>query len=163
MRKLAVIAALALAPAFCLADDTAARDALIGRIENIHASHIVLTEDSPLVIALLASARGANPGVNETDWRDIAREVGIAISQGLMRPGGVVDHAFRDALAPLSDAELVRLEALLSDPVYSKYAMATASPAAQREILKAMMTNGVQMMNAGINTILSKHGLKEVR
>lgn len=161
MKKLAVIALLASASSMVwAASDIPSRDAVIARIEQ-QFCNTVLTADSPVVASVLTPARQANPNLNPDEWRDITKEASVAISESMTQRGGMLDTAFRAAIASLSDAELKRLETLLSDPTYRKFSAAMTSPATQQKVVEAVAMNGL-LMQAAVNGVLARHGLKEL-
>jgi uncharacterized protein (DUF1778 family) len=161
MNKLLMISALVLLPQICFASGAPGRDAAIARIENLQVSESMLTPDSPFLTNMFAPARQANPGVKNEEGSDIRRETSTAIAQVMTQPGGMMDTIFRTALEPMSDAELTKLEALLSDPVWRKFTTALASPAVQQKAVQALMSNTSQM-GAAMNAVLARHGLKGI-
>ena len=159
MKKLALIISFVLLPLICLASGVSTREETINRIENLQLRASVFPPDSPFLADMLRPALQANPNVTKNEWDEIRLEASAAVSRLMTKPDGMMDVMFRTALEPMSDAELKRLEALLSDPVWLKFTDAMASSAAQQQVFKALMTNA-QLMGAVLNPVLARHGLK---
>jgi hypothetical protein len=162
MKKLAMIIAFASMPLISFAAGPESRDDMIKRIENLQMSTSVLPPDSPLLADILKSASKANPDVKKAEWDAIRREASVAISSAMTQPGGLMDVAYRASLESLTDVELSRLEVLLSDPVWQKFTTSMAAPATQQKIVKALVGNSLQM-DATMNEVLTKHGLKTIQ
>jgi hypothetical protein len=161
MKKFALIITFAALAPICLATSRDNRDETIKRIESLQLSTSFFPPDSPLLAEMLKPAFEANPGVKKDEWDAIRREASAAISSAMTQPGGMMDIAYRAALEPLTDAELDRLAALLSDPVWRKFTTSMAATATQQLILKALMGNALQM-GATLNEVLTKHGLRTI-
>jgi hypothetical protein len=121
----------------------------------------MFSAESPFVKRMLTPATAANPGVSNEVCTDIAKEVAPALSSVMNEKGGLMDTLLRGAIAPLSEAELKRLEAILTDPAYLKFQAAMGAPSTQQQFAQALMANTMRM-GAAINGVLVKHGLKEV-
>ena len=137
------------------------RDATIERIEAMYLSADVFTLDSPFLKLILDPAREANADVPPDEWAKVLGEVSLAVSQAFAVTGGPIDVAFRASVRDLSDDELDRLERLLSDPVYLKYQEAMRTPQTQGQLLQGIMSAGFSI-EAAVNAVLSRHGLKEL-
>jgi len=110
---------------------------------------------------LLQQARQINQGATPDQWKEVQTEVFQSVSQMASHGGGMVDTLTRLGVADLSNAEIAHLITIIGDPVLAKYTAASSSPAAQEEVMKAAMVDG-QHINALINTVLAKEGLREM-
>ncbi len=75
--------------------------------------------------------------------------------------GGPFDAVLHSALAPLSDDDLERLSVILADPAYLRFQAAMSRSATQKQFGKTLMENTLKM-GAANNTVLVRHGLREV-
>jgi hypothetical protein len=137
------------------------RDVTIERIEAMYLSGTVLTPDSPCLKIILASTRDANSDVPPDEWARVSGEVSLGVSQAFAAKGGLIDVAFRASVRDLSDDEIDRLERVLSDPTYQKFQEAMRTPQTQGQLMQAIVSAGL-IIDAAVNTVLSRHGLKEV-
>jgi hypothetical protein len=140
---------------------TNSRDAIIEKIESAYTRTTMFSAESPVVKNMLAPAMTTNPGVSTEVWTGIAKEVALALSKVMTEKGGLMDTFLRGSLEPLSEAELKRLETLLTDPVYLKFQAGMGSPSTQRQFVQAIMSN-TERMGIAINEVLVKHGLKKI-
>jgi hypothetical protein len=161
MKNVAIASALFLFSSICFASDFGVRDATIGRIESAYTNSTMFTPESPFIASMLEPAYKANPGASNETWSEVRQEAATALSEVMARPGSILDTLFRASLEPLSDAELNRLESLLSDPVYKKFMASMAAPATQQKAMQAILGNVLQM-NTAINSVLSKHALIQI-
>ncbi|MBK6006346.1 hypothetical protein JJB11_09610 [Ramlibacter ginsenosidimutans] len=133
-------------------------------LEKISASWAdvqLLADNSPLGEMMVAPYRSANPGVSTEEWAAIKKELLAAFSKTFTSPQGVLDILVRKTLEGFSDAEVARLATLLDDPVYKKYQAASASPAMQQQFVRAMAASALQVGSTA-NSIMARHGLREV-
>jgi hypothetical protein len=135
------------------------RDALIRAAEMAYLKTAVFTPDSPMMDAMLAPAKAANPGVADDVWASVKADTGSAITSVMFGPGSVVETTMHQSLDKLSDAELQHLTVLLSDPVMMKFQQLMADPSTQRQLMQGLMGSAVKMQ-AAVNGVLVRHGLK---
>ena len=140
---------------------TSKREALIQRIEMAYAGPAVFDVDSPLLAQVLGGARAANVGVSAELWAALKPEFAVAITAVMRDDDGLLRNALRTGFASMSDEELDKLAGLLEDPVYVKFQGIMVGPIAQTAILKGTALKGMRLGGA-INSVLSKHGLREV-
>ncbi len=137
------------------------REMLITQVETEFSQSSLIPADSPFAEALLRPAKLANPGVSEKTWASIKPEVVLAASSAMTEKGGLFDAVLHSALAPLSDDDLERLSVILADPAYRRFQAAMSRSATQKQFGKTLMENTLKM-GAAINTVLVRHGLREV-
>ena len=68
----------------------------------------------------------------------------------------------RKSLDDFSDSELERLSDLLNDAAYVKFQRMMSSPAAQGQMMEAMIASALKLIPT-INGILVRHGLNPVQ
>lgn len=134
------------------------REALIQNIEGEYSSTTFFSPHSPFVQTLLAPAKSVNPGVSNSVWQGIAKEIAPALGEAVNGRGGLMDSILRTPLETLSDSDLQRLTVILSDPVYKKFQTAITSPTAQRQVVQSMMANAWKL-NAVVDRALAEHKL----
>ncbi|RUL64218.1 hypothetical protein EKH79_09205 [Dyella dinghuensis] len=137
----------------------ASRDALIRAAEMAYLKSAVFTPDSPMMDALLAPAKAANPDVSDDVWAGVKADTGSAITSVMFGPGSAVETTMHQSLDKLSNPELQHLTVLLSDPVMIKFQQLMADPSTQRELMQGLMGSTVKMQ-AAVNGVLVRHGLK---
>jgi hypothetical protein len=141
---------------------TTQRDRLIDKVGACYVQGTMLSEDSPLIDMLLAPAKSANPSVVSGTWLEIKKEIASGISKAMTEKGGLIDLLLRKSVEKLSDGELDHLDRILCDPVYTKFQTAMASPSTQKQLAQALFANTLKF-NVVINSVLMRHGLKEVQ
>lgn len=137
----------------------ASRDTLIRAAEMAYLKSAVFTPDSPMMDALLATAKSANPDVSDDVWASVKADTGSAITSVMFGPGSAVETTMHQSLDKLSNPELQHLTVLLSDPVMIKFQQLMADPSTQRELMQGLMGSTVKMQ-AAVNGVLVRHGLK---
>lgn len=153
-----LIAGATLCSSSAIAAD-ATRDALIQKVEIDSMKNTAFTPDSPLLDSMLAPAKAANPNVSATTWAAVQTDTATSITAVLFGPDSGVNAAMGQSLNELSNTELQHLDALLTDPVLIKFQRAMASPATQRAMLQGMSASALKMQ-AALNAVLTRHGLK---
>ncbi|WP_404601044.1 hypothetical protein [Dyella lipolytica] len=135
------------------------RDALIHAAEVAYLKSAVFTPDSPMMDAMLAPAKSANPDVSADIWAAVKADTGSAITSVMFGPGSAVETTMHQSLDKLSNAELQHLTVLLSDPVMLKFQQLMADPSTQRDLMQGLMGSTAKMQ-AAVNGVLVRHGLK---
>lgn len=135
------------------------RDALIHAAEVAYLKSAVFTPDSPVMDAMLAPAKSANPDVSADIWAAVKADTGLAITSVMFGPGSAIETTMHQSLDKLSNAELQHLTVLLSDPVMMKFQQLMADPSTQRELMQGMVASSAKMQVA-VNGVLVRHGLK---
>lgn len=140
--------------------DTTGRQAAIARVVKLQLDTSILTPDLPVLQDTLRFVRQKNPDLGDAQWREVLNEVAYILAEGMSRPGSPMFVAYQTSLEPLSDAELARLERLLADPVYRKFAIGLVSRTGQEALMRGLIES-TPWMNEAFNFVLRKHGLKE--
>jgi len=162
LRQAAIAWFLAAAWLSCYAQSDGARDRYYRRIEVAFKQASVFTADSPLLEGLLQSAKSSNPAVPDAVWQSLRPELAASVTAALQDDGGATLRWLHASLDQLSDSELEHMASIYEDPVFLKAQRSMASAGAQQEAMKRSLLNAL-LISAGTNSVLSKHGLKEVR
>ncbi len=139
----------------------ATRAEVIVKIEGDYLASVVIQPDSPFIAMMLAQARAANRGAPVIEWQQVQVDTAAAVSKAMATPGGPLDMAMQTSLKTLSDAELLQLSDLLSNPIYRKFQRACQSVEAQKQLMAALVQSSLQMPEV-INQVLKQHGMQEV-
>jgi hypothetical protein len=161
MKRTALAFTLVVASLVCQAQSTSREESFL-RIERSFKVATLFTADSPMLVSLLQSAKSANPSVSETDWRNMQPEFATSITSALRNDGGSMLRWLHASLDQLTDAELERMAEIYEDPVFAKSQKAMSSAAAQQEAMRRNLVSA-RLISVGINSVLSKHGLKEAQ
>jgi hypothetical protein len=162
MKKLiAVVFVFALSTPLAIAQVTK-RETLIARVEAGYFRAMVASVDSPVVDMILLRPKSANPGADSAVWREVKSETASAMSVALTEKDGAMAMFLRKSLDDFSDLELERLSDLMSDAAYIKFQRTTSSPAAQGQMMEAMVASALKLIPT-INGILVRHGLNPVQ
>jgi hypothetical protein len=102
-------------------------------------------ENHPALASTLQFVRTANPGLSETQWREIMDEISDAMTAGMSQPGNPMFMAQAKLLASFSNAELEKLENLLNDPVYRRYSSTLSSATGQKMLMQGFIENSSWM------------------
>ena len=145
----------------CAASDNRVREARIGRMVKSQLGAAMRAEDLPAAASTLQFVRQTNPSLTEAQLSEIMDEVNDMMTTGMSQRGNPMFLAHEKLLSSFSDADLVKLEQLLEDPIYRKYSSALASPVAQQALMQGFIENSPWMPEA-LNLALRKRGLKEV-
>lgn len=135
------------------------REETINRIVELYALPSVLTEDSPVIRALLVPSKSMNPKTNEETWRVVAGELAEALRPVFVGPHSPQQKQTRAALQAMSDQDLSELEQLLSRPSYQKFRTKLETQEAKQEVFDSTLNNGVKATGI-MRRVLAKHGLK---
>jgi hypothetical protein len=141
-----------------IATDTA-KDALIHKVEIDSMRNTVFTPDSPMLDAMLAPAKAANPNVAAATWGAVRTDTASALTSILFGPDSGIHTALAQSLNQLSVQELQHLDALLTDPVLIKFQHTMANPDTQRAMMQGLTTSSMKMQSA-LDDVLKRHGLK---
>jgi hypothetical protein len=143
------------------AQQSPTREESLRKLENTFKVTTFFTADSPLLIDLLHSAKSANPGVSESTWQSLRAEFATSVNTSMQNDSGATLRWLNVALSQLSDSEVERIAQIYSDPVFVKAQQSMASAASQQEAMRRTFLNS-QLMMLGINSVLKKHGMREV-
>ena len=161
MKLIAVACILFVASLSCNAQQSSPiREEILHKLEKTFQVSTVFTPDSPLLTGLLQSAKSANPSAPESTWQSLRPEFAASINAAMQNDDGATLRWLRIAFVQLSDFELERIARIYEDPVFAKAQQSMASTASQQEALRRNFVNA-RLMSAGINAVLSKHGMNE--
>jgi hypothetical protein len=162
MKKfIAVAFVLALSTPLAIAQVTK-RETLIARVEAGYFRAMAASGDSPVIDMILLRPKSANPQADGDVWRQVKSETASAVSVALTENGGAMEMFLRKSLDDFSDSELERLSDLLNDAAYVKFQRMMSSPAAQGQMMEAMIASALKLIPT-INGILVRHGLNPVQ